>query len=80
MPRTVRTIALIGGVILVFAGLFGIGIYAAGVIEIVVEQPPDRSWLFWGLIFLLGGLTCLGGGIGLIYAWRAMGRAESTSA
>lgn len=51
-------------------GLFGIIAYIAGVIDIIVSQPADRSWLFWGLGLAAIGLTLVGAGIGLLLLWR----------
>jgi len=51
-------------------GLFGIIAYIAGVVDIIVSQPADRSWLFWGLGLAAIGLTLVGAGIGLLLLWR----------
>lgn len=50
------TVCLIGAV-LGGLGLLGIGTYVWGVIAILDE--PDRSWIFWGLVFLFGGILLL---------------------
>ena len=70
ITRFVRVLALIGGLALTTIGLFGIIAYVAGVIDIIVSQPADRSWLFWGLGLAALGLYLLGAGIGLLLLWR----------
>lgn len=73
-----RKSALAVGVLLIIAGSGGVGIYAAGLIDIIIEQPADRSWLFWGAGFLFFGILALGSGITLLFAWRNLGRQERT--
>ena len=63
-------VALILGVALTAAGLFFFGLYVVGVVDIVIRQPPDRSWLFWGLGPAFMGITLLIGGIALLVVWR----------
>jgi hypothetical protein len=70
ITRFVRVFVLIGGLALTTMGLFGIIAYIAGVIDIIVSQPADRSWLFWGLGLAAIGLTLVGAGIGLLLLWR----------
>jgi hypothetical protein len=40
------------------------------VIDIVVDEPADRSWIFWGLGLASIGLALLAAGIGLLLVWR----------
>jgi hypothetical protein len=68
-----RYVLLIVGIGLSAFGLFGIGVYVAGVIEILVDQPADRSWLFWGLGVAGIGASLLAGGVALIVISRSMG-------
>ena len=63
------TLCIAGG-LLALAGTWGIGAYAWGVIGVL--DQPDQSWVFWGLIFLLGGITVLGAGVGAIVLGRAV--------
>jgi hypothetical protein len=52
------------------SGLFFVGAYVVGVVEILVDQPADRSWLFWGLgIASIGGVLLVSG-VALIFVWR----------
>lgn len=71
-----RKSALAVGVLLIIAGLGGVGIYAAGLIDIIIEQPADRSWLFWGAGFLFFGILALGSGVALLVVWRNLSRQE----
>lgn len=61
----------VGG-ILIGAGLLGIGVCVYGVIRVVGQ--PDRSWIFWGPVFLLGGLLLVQGGVVLLLYGRVLGR------
>lgn len=63
-------LALILGVVLTALGLAGVGVYVAGVLQIIVEQPADQSWIFWGLGIASVGATSLIGGVGLLLLWR----------
>lgn len=63
------TLALIIGIALAIAGLFLVLIYMVGVVDILVNQPPDQSWLFWGLGVAFIGVTLLAGGIVLLVVW-----------
>lgn len=65
-----RALALVLGVVLSLTGLVGIGLYAVGVIDIMVNRPADQSWLFWGLPLAIIGATTLLGGVGLLVLWR----------
>lgn len=71
-----RTSALVVGITLTVLGLVLVGFYLVGVVEIVIEQPADRSWLFWGLGIAGFGATVLAGGVGLIALWRHLSKAE----
>jgi membrane protein implicated in regulation of membrane protease activity len=70
-PRSwsLSTIALVLGAILTASGLFLLGLYLAGVVDVVIDQPADRSWLFWGLGVAFIGVTLLVGGVALIVVW-----------
>lgn len=68
--RAFSIAALIVGVVLTISGLILFGIYVAGVIDILIDQPADRSWLFWGLGFAFIGIILLVGGIALVVVWR----------
>ncbi len=70
-PRSwsLSTIALVLGAILTASGLFSLGLYLAGVVDVVIDQPADRSWLFWGLGVAFIGGTLLVGGVALIVVW-----------
>lgn len=73
-----RKSALTVGIILVLIGLAGVGMYLAGVLDIVVNEPADRSWLFWGFGFLGFGIVALGSGIGLLILRRNLRRQEES--
>jgi uncharacterized membrane protein len=70
MRTVLRLITLGGGVVLVAGGLFGVIAYIAGVIDIFISQPADRSWLFWGLGLAVIGTAMIGAGVGLLVFWR----------
>lgn len=72
----IRVAALSLGIVLTLVGLIGIGLYAVGVIDIMINRPPDQSWLFWGLPLAIIGATSLLGGVGLLVLWRYLRRAE----
>lgn len=71
-----RMAALALGVVLIAVGLVGVGLYGYGVIDIVINKPGDRSWLFWGLPLGIGGAVSLITGIGLLFLWRYLRRVE----
>lgn len=73
-----RKSALVLGIALVVIGLAGVSMYMAGVVDIIIEQPADRSWLFWGFAFVAFGIISLGSGVGLLIVWRNLGRQEKT--
>lgn len=56
--------------------MFAVVAYIAGLIDIIVSQPADRSWIFWGLGLAAIGLALLGAGVGLLIVWR---KTRSTS-
>lgn len=68
--RAFSIVALLAGIVLTVCGLFFLGAYVAGVIDILIAQPADRSWLFWGLGVGFIGITLLVGGIALLVVWR----------
>lgn len=70
MRQALRSAALVIGLGLTVLGLFAVGTYVAGVIDIFVERPADRSWLFWGLAVAGLGVVALGSGITLLIIWR----------
>ncbi|MGB7859668.1 MAG: hypothetical protein WBM90_04160 [Acidimicrobiia bacterium] len=70
--RWVRWSSLIGGTVLIVFGSVLIGIYLFGVFEVITEDPPDKSWLFWGLGLFLFGMFGLGTGIGLAVLGRSL--------
>ena len=71
-----RTAALVIGLLLTLSGLAGVGIYVAGLIDIVATRPPDRSWIFWGLGFAGLGGTSLIAGIALLVVWRQLSKTK----
>lgn len=83
MPRTehsrslLRAFSLLSGAALSIVGLFLLGSYVVGVIRIVIEQPADSSWLFWGLALAAIGIMSIGGGVALLVIWRSLRRPPS---
>lgn len=73
-----RVLALVLGIVLSLIGLVGIGLYAVGVIDIMINRPPDQSWLFWGLPLAIIGATALLGGLGLLVLWRYLRNTEGS--
>lgn len=69
-----RAFTLLSGAALSIVGLFLFGSYVVGVIRIVIEQPADRSWLFWGLALAGIGVMFTVGGVALLVVWRSLGR------
>lgn len=52
-------------------GLFLIGAYVAGAIEVIAEDAADKSWLYWGLALAFLGGVVLVMGIGLAWwSWK----------
>lgn len=74
-----RRVALTLGIVLAVLGLVGVGGYLAGVIDIIVNRPADRSWLFWGLGIAGSGATLLIGGVALLVLWRHLKKTEGDS-
>jgi hypothetical protein len=67
----VRFAAYAGAVLLSGLGLFLIGAYVAGVVEVVVEDASDKSWLYWGLALAFFGIVVLAMGMGLAWwSWK----------
>lgn len=73
-----RRAALVVGIVLILVGIGGVGVYVAGVVDIIVNDPADRSWLFWGFGLLGFGIVALGSGIVLLVVWRNLVRREET--
>lgn len=71
-----RLFALFLGIGLVLFGLVGIAFYVVGVVDIVINRPPDQSWLFWGIPLATIGTTALLTGVGLLILWRHLRRTE----
>lgn len=74
-----RILALLFGLFLTVTGILMIGAYLVGVVDIFIDQPPDRSWLFWGIPIATIGATALLGGVGLLILWRHLGKPEKES-
>lgn len=72
-----KKLALGLGLLLSAIGLAGIGTYLWGVIDIMVRQPADQSWIFWGFPLGAWGATFLIGGVGLLILWRHLEKTES---
>ena len=72
-----RLFALVLGIGLALFGLAGIAFYVVGVVDIVINRPPDQSWLFWGIPLATIGATALLTGVGLLILWRHLGRNEN---
>lgn len=72
-----RAVALWLGITLSVIGLLGIGAYLWGVIAIMINQPPDQSWLFWGSPLAMIGATLLIGGVGLLILWRHLKKTDA---
>lgn len=71
-----RLFALVLGVGLAILGLVGIAFYVVGVVDIVINRPPDQSWLFWGIPLATIGATALLTGVGLLILWWHLGETE----
>jgi hypothetical protein len=72
----IRVVALVAGLGLTLAGLLGVGAYVVGAVDIVLERPPDRSWLFWGLGLAGVGASMLVAGVALLVLWRHLGKKD----
>ena len=55
---------------LVLFGVWAVGAYVWGVIEVLNE--PDRSWIFWGLAILFIGIGAIGTGVGMVVSGRRL--------
>jgi len=66
-----RGLMAVGGLVAV-VGLAGIGGYALRAVEVLGQS--DRSWLFWGLAILVGGVILLVLGISLVAVGRELSR------
>lgn len=67
----IRFTAYAAAVLLSAFGIFLIGAYVAGAIEVIVEDAPDKSWLYWGLALAFLGVVVLIMGIGLAWwSWK----------
>lgn len=67
----IRFGAYAAAILLSAFGIFLIGAYVAGAIEVVVEDASDKSWLYWGLALAFFGIVVLAMGIGLAWwSWR----------
>lgn len=64
-----RVLMGLGGLAAV-AGLAGIGGYVMRAIDVLGRS--DRSWLFWGLAILVGGVILLVLGIALVLVGREL--------
>lgn len=62
--KVVGWAACVIGVVLGVLGLLGIGTYVWGVIGIL--DASDRSWIYWGLAFLFGGIILTISGAGAV--------------
>jgi protein-S-isoprenylcysteine O-methyltransferase Ste14 len=61
-------LATVTGVLLALLGLVSVGFYVVGVLDVLGEA--DRSWIFWGLIFLFAGILLLKIGVALFVLGR----------
>lgn len=59
-----KRVGVVVGWALVLLGVLSVGAYVRGVVDVLGEA--DRSWIFWGLVFLFGGLLLIQAGIGLV--------------
>lgn len=72
-----RKTALGLGIGLSTIGSAGIAIYVAGAVDVLVNQPPDRSWLFWGLAVAGPAVGSLAGGVALLVLWWNLRRKDA---
>lgn len=52
--RIVSGLAIVSGLVVGAVGAWAVGLYLWGVVDVL--DQPDRSWIFWGAIFLLAGV------------------------
>lgn len=70
--------SLVAGGLAIALGLVSVGAYVVGVID--VWEEPDRSWIFWGAGFGLGGLVLVQAGVAAIILGTALRRKEGAEA
>ena len=62
---------LAAAVVISLLGAFMLGTYIYGIVDLIVTDAADRSWLFWGLGLGGFGAIVLAFGVGLgIWGWR----------
>lgn len=71
MPSPLRLLALVSGLLLVIVGLWMVGAYVVGVINVLGEA--DRSWIFWGLALVAIGVPAITTGTALVVWGRSAG-------
>ena len=69
---TFGTVAIIVGTLMIGVGLWLVGAYSWGVINVIGEA--DRSWIFWGLALVAIGIPVLGAGARLVVWGRSLRR------
>lgn len=67
--------ATLGGAVMAISGVYLIGIYIYGVVQVMHE--PDKSLIFWGLAILFMGIMCTAAGCTLFVHGRNALRARS---
>ena len=77
MKTAIAWVALIVGTLCVLFGLWAIGAYVWGVIDVL--DAADQSWIFWGLaILFIGIFSTLGGGARLFLGRRLLNRSKDS--
>ena len=71
-------IVLVLSTLLSILGITSVTVYVVGVIDVVINQEPDRSWIYWGLGFGLFGLICLATGVGLMVVARSLRKSAAS--
>ncbi len=66
--------AYAAAVLLTAFGVFLIGAYVVGAVEVIAEDAADKSWLYWGLALAFFGVVVLVMGIGLAWWSWTLGR------
>lgn len=69
--RIVSGLAIVSGLVVGAVGAWAVGLYLWGVVDVL--DQPDRSWIFWGAIFLLAGVPMVTAG-GSLIAWGLLHR------